>query len=96
MTIQPERGAINTTDSRVWTDWYENPFRALRAATEQQEQPDAYQRMLGVMRESTEWQDFDARNFLDDVLQEIGGATNYVVQYGDGPNIGKFRATLDA
>jgi hypothetical protein len=96
--IQPDKGdplrlAIAQSRTRdesdkqvtaaVWSDWVENPFKAIKAAAEARGTPADYDRALDVLRASAEWADFSSDHFLDDLLQEIAGETNIVCQYGD-------------
>jgi hypothetical protein len=81
-------GTERATDRAVavgarWTDWFENPFKAIKAAAEARGTPQDYGLALDVLRESAEWDIFTSANFLDDVLQEIAGKTNIVCQYDD-------------
>lgn len=80
----------------TWSDWFNNPFKAIKAATETHGKPDDYQRALEVLRASTEWDEFALDTYLDDLLQEIAGETNIVCQYdGDTASGRRFRATYD-
>lgn len=75
-----------------WTLPYTNPFQAIRAAADMNGTPDDLEEAKRVFAASTEWSAFDYDNYLDDLLQEIAGKTNIVVQYlGDG----EYRAAYD-
>lgn len=63
-----------------WRGPYDNPFAAARACAIQHGINSALE--LSLCR-IADWADFEERNFLDDVLQEIGGDTNIVVQKRD-------------
>jgi hypothetical protein len=79
-----------------WSDWFDNPFKAIKAASEARGTPNDYDRALDVLRRSAEWENFDFDHYLDDVLQEIGGETNIVCQYdGDRASGRRFRAAYD-
>ncbi|WP_176331408.1 hypothetical protein [Burkholderia vietnamiensis] len=79
-----------------WSDWFDNPFKAIKAASEARGTPNDYDRALDVLRRSAEWENFDFDHYLDDVLQEIGGETNIVCQYdGDKASGRRFRAAYD-
>lgn len=61
----------------TWTDPFENPFMAIWIVAKEFGRVDA-------LRESfmnlCTWNSFDEPTFLDDMLQEIAGATNIVCQ----------------
>lgn len=75
----------------VWTKWQENPIAAAyevaRVNNIDTKEVD------NVLLKIVTWQQFDAVNFMDDLLQEIAGETNIVVQYSKDRN--EFRAALD-
>ncbi|MGX0608633.1 hypothetical protein [Ralstonia pickettii] len=78
----------------VWTDWFENPFHAIKAVAEVAGVPEQFDRVLQVMRESaTTWTNFDCDQYLDDLLQEIAGATSIVCE--QDPTTKMYRATYD-
>lgn len=78
--------------STQWTAWHTNPFAAVKAAAEANHTPGDYDKAIGVLADSTKWSAIDS-TYLDDLLQEIAGATNIVVQSGDGGNT--WRAAYD-
>lgn len=79
---------------RVWTDWFENPFHAIKAVAEAAGIPEQFDRVLQVLRESaTCWTNFNCDQYLDDLLQEIGGATSIVCE--QDPANKMYRATYD-
>ncbi len=43
--------------------------------------PDDIEHARQLLNDSMSWQNFDHQNFVDDLLQEIAGKTNIVVQY---------------
>ena len=63
-----------------------NPFDALAMAAKVADKEDA---LKGVLLNIDKWRDFTVENFFDDLMQEIAGATNIVVQ--QTPD-GSFRA----
>lgn len=75
----------------VWTEWQDNPLAAAYEVARRHDidTKEVDKLLLGVAA----WQQFDAVNFMDDLLQEIAGATNIVVQYSNDSR--KFRACLD-
>ncbi|KVX33911.1 hypothetical protein WT31_09565 [Burkholderia territorii] len=80
----------------IWSDWFNNPFQAIKAVTESHGKPEDYMRALDVLRTSAEWDNFDLKTYLDDVLQEIAGETNIVCQYDqDTVTARRFRAAYD-
>jgi hypothetical protein len=84
------------TTSTQWSAWCDNPFKAIKAAADARGTPADYERALDVLRASAEWENFDLENYLDDVLQEIGGETNIVCQYdGDKATGLRYRAAYD-
>lgn len=78
-----------------WSAWHQNPFKALKEATDARDDAQSYARALVELRKVADWDDFEAEHLMDDLLQEIGGATNYVIQYGSDENHGKYRAIYD-
>lgn len=82
------------SQERMWTDWFENPFHAIKAAAEAAGVPEQFDRVLEVLRESaTTWASFDCDQYLDDLLQEIGGDTNIVCEQDPATKL--YRATYD-
>lgn len=72
-----------------WTEELDNPFKAAYVVAQEH---GLTQKMEQTLRKIFEWLNFDDVNFMDDLLQEIAGETNIVVQR-IGPN--RYRATLD-
>jgi len=64
----------------------DNPFEALAVAAKVANKEDE---LKGVLLGLDKWQGVDVGNFFDDLMQEIAGATNIVVQ--QTPD-GSFRA----
>lgn len=84
------------TVTAVWSDWFDNPFRAIKATAEARGKPEDYMQALEVLRASADWDNLDLGTYLDDVLQEIGGATNIVCQCDRDTVTGRrFRAAYD-
>lgn len=80
-----------------WTLPYTNPFQAIKAAALMRGKPEDFQRALAVFAESAEWSNFDRCEYLDDLLEEIAGRTNIVVQYIDnGNSVSEYRAAYDS
>ncbi|MBR8189050.1 hypothetical protein KDW82_08260 [Burkholderia vietnamiensis] len=80
----------------IWSDWFNNPFQAIKAAAESHGKPEDYMRALEVLRTSADWDNFDLDTYLDDVLQEIAGETNIVCQSDrDTVTARRFRAAYD-
>lgn len=99
--VQASASATGTTGTQVggtiWTEWHENPFMAIKAAAIARGKPEDYEKALDELRKSAEWPLFWPDSYLDELLQEIAGATNIVCQY-DSTEIGakpKFRAAYD-
>jgi hypothetical protein len=82
---------IHAMPVSTWTEWLPNPFGAVLEAAKANGTPDDFKRVVEVMAETTRWESIDSTSFLDDLLQEIAGVTNIVVQQQDG----KFRAAYD-
>lgn len=82
---------VVSTDSR-WSPGFSNPFAAIEFVTKARDTPGDFQRALGVMRESAGWDTIDPKEFVDDLLQEIAGVTNIVVQFDTD---GTWRAAYD-
>ena len=80
----------------MWTLPFTNPFQAIRAAALQNGTPGDFQRAIEVFVESTDWSNFDRIDYVDDLLQEIAGRTNIVVQYLNNDNpVSEYRAAYD-
>ncbi|WP_199032187.1 hypothetical protein [Ralstonia sp. ASV6] len=66
----------------TWTDWFDNPFHAIKAAAEAGGQPAHFGAALRVLLDTaSSWELFDSTSLLDDILQEIAEETNIVCQY---------------
>jgi hypothetical protein len=63
--------------STNWSGLHSNPFAAIHEIGK----PDDIEKAKQVFVGSMGWENFDHQNYLDDLLQEIGGKTNIVVQY---------------
>lgn len=72
---------VTQADASAWTPWMTNPFQAIKAAAEQAARPELFCAAVSILGESTRWENFDADDYLDDLLQEIAGHTNIVCQY---------------
>lgn len=82
------------SETTQWSQWFDNPFHAIKAAADANGTPEDFDKAIVSMTEpAAAWyQNFDGANMLDDILQEIAGATNIVVQSDEGkPNL-KYRA----
>lgn len=75
-----------------WTPWMENPIAAAYAVA--REHGIDRSAIDAVLLQVEKWQSFCPQDFLDDLLQEIAGKTNIVVQYDNSRNQ-MFRAALD-
>ncbi len=75
-----------------WTAWHANPFAAIKEAAETNGTPDDLEKAKTTLAEVTAWPSVDASTMMDDLLQEIAGATNIVVQYDLK---GAYRAAYD-
>ena len=78
----------------VWSEWFENPFHAIKAIAEANGTPCDFEKAIVSLTEvAAEWQLFDAVTLLDDVLQDVAGATHIVCQ--QCPHTHQFRAAYD-
>ena len=76
----------------TWTERFSNPFDAVHAAANANGTPDDFDRVVQVFVKSTTWDNFDYQNYLDDLFQEIGAATNIVIRNTEN---GRYRAAYD-
>ncbi len=74
----------------TWTAWELNPFTAARQIAKAHDCTDELE--AEILRAQF-WDNFDYRNFLDDLFAEIAGATHIVIQYDTTLN--QYRATWD-
>lgn len=97
-----QHGALNgargsdgeVSPARVWTEWFENPFHAVKAAADAAGVPGQFELALQELRKSaTTWASFDCDQYLDDLLQEVAGATNLVCEQDRASKL--FRAAYD-
>lgn len=78
----------------VWSEWFENPFHAIKAIAETNGTPCDFEKAIVSLTEvAAAWKSFDAETLLDDVLQEVAGATNIVCQ--ECHHTRQFRAAYD-
>ena len=83
-------------NSHKWTLPFTNPFQAIKVAAIQNGTPEDFDKAVAVFAESAEWSNFDYNSYTDDLLQEIGGRTNIVVQYlNNGNAVSEYRACYD-
>lgn len=73
-------GAVTVSQ---WSPWFSNPFVAIKFAADANGTPDDIKRAVEVMVESTGWDAINPQEYFDELLQEIAGVTNIVVQYQD-------------
>lgn len=78
-------------EKTVWTDWNENPLAAAYEVARTYHLDT--KKIDGVLLKVATWQQFEPRDFLDDLLQEIAGETSIVVQYSEDGK--QYRAALD-
>lgn len=91
----PQKATAESETVR-WSAWFDNPFKAIKAAAEACGKPEDHVRALDVLRASAEWENFSLEPYLDDVLQEIAGETNIVCQLASDDFSGRrFRAAYD-
>lgn len=72
--------AVEKTET-AWDGPYENPLHAVRVAAEASNQ---IEQLRACLYRTTEWMEITEENFMQDLLQEIAGDTNIVVQERDG------------
>jgi hypothetical protein len=75
-----------------WTSPFTNPFQAIRAASDFAGRPQDFEKAKEIFIGSMNWPTFSPNDYLDDLLQEIAGKTNIVVQY---IGVGNYRAAYD-
>jgi hypothetical protein len=87
---------MNSTpdEDRIWSPWYTSPFTAIGEIA----QPGDWPKVKEVVAQSMElWSFIVPEEYLDELLQEIAGWTNIVVQTtsstGTNPTI--YRASYD-
>jgi hypothetical protein len=80
---------------RQWTAVFENPFAAIREAANAAGKPQDFQKALFELSKVPAWTLFDSKGFLDDVLQEISGATNIVCEHVRDGHTTRYRAAYD-
>lgn len=64
-----------------WTPPHANPFDCICTAAVNNGTPDDFKKAQCILMESMAWTSFNTESYLDDLLQEIAGATGIVVQY---------------
>lgn len=74
----------------LWTPWVVNPLAAVYQVAETNDIDRTA--VDTVLLKAAKWDSFDSECFLDDLLQEIAGATHIVVEYSGEKN--QFRAAL--
>lgn len=76
-----------------WTKWHKNPFAAVAEAANSNGTPEDIEKTKISLAEVIGWTEVSPHNLMDELLQEIAGETNIVVQYG---NSGEgYRAAYD-
>lgn len=79
----------------TWTRPHTNPFAAIKEAATNAGKPQDYNKALSQLARSADWETFDSVNYLDELLQEIAGATNIVCQYSLEGLTTHYRACYD-
>ncbi len=69
------------TDNHEWSEWHHNPFSAIAEAATKNGKPEDIEKLAGAILEIMSWSEVNEKTLLDDLLQEIAGATGIVVQY---------------
>lgn len=76
----------------TWSEWVPNPFAAIAEVATPADRIVA----MDILFMTKGWSEVEPESFLDDLLQEIGGKTNIVVQYRrEGILPALFRAAYD-
>lgn len=71
-----------TLRTDAWGDAHKNPFMAIHNLIQKQGDPEDWVKAQEILANSMLWDNFsDPKEYLDDVLQEIAGATNIVFSY---------------
>lgn len=79
----------------IWSDWHANPFNAIKEAIETNRTPEDWEKVKSTLLKVTEWPSIDHKDFLDELLQEIAGDTNIIVEYTGEGFERQYRAAYD-
>lgn len=82
---------FQSPSSQGLSEPFDNPFDAIRAIATRQD----LEIIRSVLMKVPDWKEFNSLTFLDDILQEIAGATNIVIEYELGILPRKYRACYD-
>jgi hypothetical protein len=83
---------VAANEDTAWTGWYTNPFKAIAQAANANGTPEDLEKTRVSLYEIFTWDTVAPGSLMDDLLQEIAGATNIVVQYDRN---GLYRAAYD-
>jgi hypothetical protein len=82
--------------AQQWTEWTSNPLHAIKKCIDANQTPEDWEKVKTALTESMDiWEQISPATYLDDVLQEVAGATGIVVQYETVGLNTRYKASYD-